>query len=62
LLGVAGFYEARLLFAACFMKFLNDPITLVSAVAAVLLIALAATLVAESGALRVDPAIVLRDE
>jgi ABC-type antimicrobial peptide transport system permease subunit len=40
----------------------TDPISIVSAATGVLLIALAATVVAINGALRVDPAIVLRDE
>jgi predicted permease len=63
LLGVTGFYAATPAFRSVLYEVSStDPITVVSAVAAVLLIALAATLVAVSGALRVDPAIVLRDE
>jgi predicted permease len=63
LLGVTGFYAATPAFRSVLYEVSStDPITVVSAVAAVLLIALAATVVAVSGALRVDPAIVLRDE
>jgi len=39
-----------------------DPITMGAAAASVLAIAVAATFVAAWGALRVDPAVVLRDE
>jgi predicted permease len=63
LLGITGFYAATPGFRSVLYEVSStDPITVVSAVAAVLLIALAATIVAVSGALRVDPAIVLRDE
>jgi ABC-type antimicrobial peptide transport system permease subunit len=63
LLGLAGFYAATPAFSSVLYEVSStDPITVVSAVAAVLVIALAATVVAVSGALRVDPAIVLRDE
>ena len=63
LLGVTGFYAATPAFRSVLYEVSStDPITVVSAVAAVLAIALAATMVAVSGALRVDPAIVLRDE
>ena len=63
LLGVAGFYAATPAFRSVLYEVSStDPITMISAVAAVLAIALAATVVAVSGALRVDPAIVLRDE
>jgi predicted permease len=63
LLGVAGFYAATPAFRSVLYEVSStDPATVVSAVAAVLAIALAATVVAVSGALRVDPAIVLRDE
>jgi predicted permease len=63
LLGVAGFYAATPAFRTVLYEVSStDPFTVVSAAAAVLAIALAATLVAVSGALRVDPAIVLRDE
>jgi predicted permease len=63
LLGLTGFYAATPAFRSVLYEVSStDPITVVSAVAAVLLIALAATTVAVTGALRVDPAIVLRDE
>jgi predicted permease len=63
LLGVIGFYAATPAFRSVLYEVSStDPRTVVSAVAAVLLIALAATVVAVTGALRVDPAIVLRDE
>jgi predicted permease len=63
LLGVTGSYAATPAFRSVLYEVSStDPITVVSAVAAVLAIALAATMVAVSGALRVDPAIVLRDE
>lgn len=63
LVGVAGFYAITPAFRSVLYEVSStDPITVVSAVAAVLAIALGSTLVAVSGALRVDPAIVLRDE
>jgi predicted permease len=63
LLGVAGFYAATPAFRSVLYEVSStDPSTVISAAAAVLFIALAATIVAVSGALRVDPAIVLRDE
>ena len=63
LLGVTGFYAATPAFHSVLYEVSStDPITVFSAVAAVLIVALAATVVAVSGALRVDPAIVLRDE
>lgn len=62
-LGLAGFYAARPAFQSVLYDVSpGDPATLLSAVAGVLLIALAATLVAVSGALGVDPGVVLRDE
>jgi len=63
LLGITGFYAATPAFRSVLYEVSStDPITVVSAVAAVLLIALAATVVAVTAALRVGPAIVLRDE
>ena len=63
LVGVAGFYAATPAFSTVLYEISStDSITVVSSVAAVLLIALAATTIAVSSALRVDPAIVLRDE
>jgi hypothetical protein len=63
LLGITGFYAATPAFRSVLYEVSStDPITVISAAAAVLLSALAATIVAVSGALRVDPAIVLRDE
>jgi predicted permease len=63
LLGGAGFYAATPAFRSVLYEVSStDPITLLSAAAAVLLITLAATMIAVSAALRVDPAIVLRDE
>jgi len=63
LLGVAGFYAATPAFRSVLYEVSStDPISIVSAATGVLLIALAATVVAINGALRVDPAIVLRDE
>lgn len=63
LLGIAGFYAATPAFRSVLYEISStDPITVVSAVTAVLFIAFVATLVAITGALRVDPAVVLRDE
>ena len=63
LVGVAGFYAATPAFSTVLYEISStDSITVASSVAAVLLIALAATTIAVSSALRVDPAIVLRDE
>ena len=63
LLGVAGFYAATPSFHSVLYEVSStDPITLISAVAVVLSITLAATIIAVGGALRVDPAIVLRNE
>jgi predicted permease len=63
LLGLAGFYAATpALSSVLYEVSSTDPITVVSSGAAVLAIALAATMIAVSAALRVDPAIVLRDE
>ncbi|HLK19094.1 MAG TPA: ABC transporter permease [Bryobacteraceae bacterium] len=63
LLGLAGFYAATPAFRSMLYEVSStDPVTVVLATAAVLTIALAATVIAVSGALRVDPAIVLRDE
>lgn len=63
LVGLAGFYAA----APAFRNVLYevppaDPVTMGAAAVGVLAIAVAATLVAVWGALRVDPAVVLRDE
>jgi predicted permease len=63
LLGIAGFYAATPAFRSVLYEVSpSDPLTLAAAAGSVLLIALAATLVAIRGALRVDPAIVLRQE
>jgi predicted permease len=63
ILGIAAFYAATPAFRSVLYEVSStDPITVVSAITAVLLIALFATLVAISGALRVDPAAVLREE
>jgi len=63
LLGIAGFYAATPAFKSLLYEVSStDPGTVISAVAGVLLIALAATLVAVAGALRVDPATALREE
>jgi cell division protein FtsX len=63
LFGVTGFYAATPAFRSVLYEVSStDPITIVSTMATVLLIALAATIIAVSGALLVDPAIVLRDE
>ncbi len=62
-LGMAGFYAATPAFrSVLFGVSSTDPLTLILSVAGVLLIALLATMVAVTGALRVDPASVLRDE
>jgi len=63
LLGITGFYAATPAFRSVLYEVSStDPVTLVCAAAAVLAIALAATVIAVTGALGVDPAIVLRDE
>jgi ABC-type antimicrobial peptide transport system permease subunit len=63
LLGVAGFYTATPAFnSVLYGVSPADPVAMASAAAAVLSIALVATLVAVKGALRVDPAVVLREE
>jgi predicted permease len=63
LLGAAGFYAATPAFRSVLYEVSpGDPVAIASAVMAVLLIALAATLVAVGGALRVDPSVVLREE
>jgi predicted permease len=63
LLGVAAFYVAAPEFRSVLYEVPPaDPITLGAAAASVLAIAMAATFVAAWGALRVDPAVVLRDE
>jgi len=62
-LGLAGFYGAMPAFRSVLYEVSPaDPRTITAAAAAVLLIALSATLVAAASALRVDPAIVLREE
>jgi len=62
-LGLAGFFAAGPAFRSVLYDVSpGDPARLLAAVGGVLLIALAATLVAVGGALRVDPAVVLRDE
>jgi putative ABC transport system permease protein len=63
LLGVVAFYAAAPEFRSVLYEVPPaDPITLGVAAVVVLAIAMAATLVAPWGALRVDPAVVLRDE
>jgi predicted permease len=63
LAGITGFYLATPAFRSVLYDFSpTDPATMALSSFAVLAIALAATLVAVSGALRVDPAAVLRDE
>lgn len=63
LAGIAGFYAAAPVFRSVLYDVSPvDPVTLGTSMAGVLLIALAATLVAVGAALRVDPAVVLRDE
>jgi hypothetical protein len=62
-LGLAGFFAAGPAFRSVLYDVSpGDPGSLLAAVGGVLLIALAATLVAVGGALRVDPAVVLRNE
>jgi ABC-type antimicrobial peptide transport system permease subunit len=62
-LGAAGFYAATPAFRSVLYEVSpSDPITMLSSAAAVLFIALAATLVATRAAIRVDPATVLREE
>lgn len=62
-LGWVGFYAATPGFrSVLFGVTPTNPVTMAWAAAAVLLIALAATLIAVMGALRVDPAAVLREE
>jgi putative ABC transport system permease protein len=61
--GLAGFYAAAPAFRSVLYDTAPaDPVTMGAAAIGVLAIAIAATLVAVWGALRVDPAIVLRDE
>ena len=63
MLGAAGFYAAAPAFRSVLYEVpAADPITMGGAALVVLAIAMAATLVAGWGALRVDPAVVLRDE
>jgi predicted permease len=63
LLGAAGFYAAAPAFRSVLYEVpAADPITMGGAAVVVLAIAMTATLVAVWGALRVDPAAVLRDE
>lgn len=62
-LGAAGFYAATPTFRSVLYEVSpGDPVTLLSAAAAVLFIAFAATLVAIRAAVRVAPAAVLREE
>jgi len=61
--GLAGFYAARPAFQSVLYDVSPaDPITMFSSAVGVLFIAALATLVATAAALRVDPAMVLRDE
>jgi FtsX-like permease family len=61
--GLAGFYAAAPAFrSVLYDPAPADPVTMGAAAAGVLAIAMAATLVAIWGAVRVDPAMVLRDE
>ena len=61
--GVASFYAAAPAFRSILFEVSpGDPAAMIVAAAGVLFIALAATLVAVGGALRVDPAVVLREE
>jgi ABC-type lipoprotein release transport system permease subunit len=63
LLGMSGFYAATPAFRSVLYDVPpNDPITLGAAAAGVPAIALTATIMAIWRALRVDPAVVLRDE
>ena len=63
ILGAAGFYLAAPAFRSVLYEVpAADPITMGGAVVVVLAIAMTATLVAVWGALRVDPAVVLREE
>lgn len=62
-LGIAGFWAATPAFRSLLYEVSSsDPRNMVAASAAVLLIALVSTLIAAGGALRLDPAAVLREE